>query len=205
MLSWLFRRAAQNSAAAHGHEAAESVGRASRRTRVHAKSSKVHGAPSSAAPKAPAPAPVATSTGGQQNAGQQNGPNAVQKYMRYGFLLMGATVFINNVFLDPNNPDSLLNRALYPKGRGKFALKIERWEEKVANYRTAFNASTEGVLPAMKKRGRHRKLQMLSSKVSEPPVAARRPPSVELTCALPRRIVGQADARAEPSLGHRSS
>ena len=89
--------------------------------------------------------------------------------MRYGFLLMGATVFINNVFLDPNNPDSLMNRALYPKGRGKFALKIERWEEKVANYRTAFNASTEGVLPAMKKRGRHRKLQMLSSKVRAPP------------------------------------
>lgn len=100
------------------------------------------------------------------NAGQQpNRANDIQKYIRYGFLLMGASIFINNVFLDPNNPDSFMNKALYPKGRGKFALKIEKWDEKITNYRTAYNASTEGMQSALRKRGRHRKLQMLDGQV----------------------------------------
>lgn len=100
------------------------------------------------------------------NAGQQpNRANDIQKYIRYGFLLMGASIFINNVFLDPNNPDSLINRALYPKGRGKFALKIEKWDEKIMNYRTAYNASTDGIQSAMRQRGRHRKLLMLDGQL----------------------------------------
>jgi hypothetical protein len=154
MLGWL-----RNALRKSNEQVVAATEKTSRRSRQHARNAKSTETVSKTTTQAAATQAVA-------NANQQtNRPNDIQKFIRYGFLLMGASIFINNVFLDPNNPDSFLNRALYPKGRGKFALKIERWDEKVANYRTAFNASTEGITSAIRKRTRHRKLQLLDSKV----------------------------------------
>ena len=41
-----------------------------------------------------------------------------QKILRTQFFVIGAGFASSRVFLDPNNPDSVLNRSLYPKGKG---------------------------------------------------------------------------------------
>lgn len=112
------------------------------------------GSQSKAKPAAAAPNPE-----------QQNKVNDMAKYFRYGFLAILGFNFVNTMVTDTNNPNSLINRALYPKGRGKYALKVEKWEDKLMNYQSSFDASTKGVKAAIGRQTRHQSLQVLGTHV----------------------------------------
>jgi hypothetical protein len=103
----------------------------------------------------------------QLQSGQQQNKFDFQKILRTGFFVIGAGFVFSRVFLDPDNPDSVLNRSLYPKGRGRFVLKIEKWEDKISNYKTSYTTATDGIKSAIKSQGKYKMLQKLSREVNE--------------------------------------
>lgn len=87
------------------------------------------------------------------------------KLIRNGFLVIGGGMVLSRIVLDTNNPNSALSQALYPKGRGKYMLTIERMDDKVANYETSYTATTGGIRAAMSVQSRRALSQQLGSKV----------------------------------------
>jgi hypothetical protein len=82
--------------------------------------------------------------------------------------VIGAGFIFSRVFLDPENPDSVLNRSFYPKGRERFVLKIEKWEDKkISNYKTSYTTAIDGIKSAIKSQGKYKMLHKLSREVNE--------------------------------------
>eukprot|EP00981_Chlorochromonas_danica_P012849 scaffold5486_cov282-Ochromonas_danica.AAC.2 len=77
-----------------------------------------------------------------------------QKYIRPFFLLLGLGYVGYNLTLNTDNPESWVNRTLSGKGKTKFVLKVERLDDQIAQYKTAYVRTTLGMREALRRRAR---------------------------------------------------
>jgi hypothetical protein len=87
------------------------------------------------------------------------------KWLRNGFFAIIGLSFIARTVFNPNDPNSLINKMLYPYKKGKWILKVERLDDKIANYQTAYTASAKGIPTALIQRTRDMSLQKIGLQV----------------------------------------
>ena len=74
------------------------------------------------------------SGGGGGNAG--NNPKFdFSKYTKPLLYTIFGGVFLYNMLLNPNNPESLLNSTLTPRNKAKYVLKVEKLEDQISHYK----------------------------------------------------------------------
>ncbi len=99
--------------------------------------------------------PSAGAAGGSGASGSSSNKFDATKLMRTGFLVLGTGFFLSRFLTDPNNPDSLVNRAMNPRGKGKYVLKVEKMDDTIAGYNSSFIGASQGVKPALQSQSRY--------------------------------------------------
>jgi signal peptide peptidase SppA len=114
----------------------------------------------------PNAAPPASSAQGSTAGAPKPGFDASKLFtVRNGLLLVGGGALLFRTLTDTSNPNSIINQTLYPKGRGKYALKIEKMDDKVANYEVSYATAIDGVRAAFNVQKRHHLSRQLGAKL----------------------------------------
>lgn len=88
------------------------------------------------------------------------------KWVRPAFFVLGAGFFLSRFLTDPNNPDSFVNRAMNPRGKGKYMLKVEKMDDTLAAYNSSFVGASQGARPAIQSQMRYQLSKRLGVEVS---------------------------------------
>lgn len=111
--------------------------------------------------------PPPGATAGATGAGAPASKFDTAKIFRTGFLVLGAGFFLSRFLTDPNNPDSLMSRALNPRGRSRYVLKVEKLDDTIASYQSAFIGAERGMKPALLSLARYQVAKKMGVDVSE--------------------------------------
>lgn len=106
-------------------------------------------APRDAAAKPP---PTIAATAKPEESGFKLTPT---KLFRGAFILVGTGIFLSRVLLNPDDPNSLINRALNPNTRAKYVLKIEKMDDTITGYQNTFIVASKGLRSALKNQSRY--------------------------------------------------
>jgi hypothetical protein len=90
-----------------------------------------------------------------------------QKMFRGAFILVGTGIFLSRVLLNPDDPNSLINRALNPNAKGKYVLKIEKMDDTITGYQNTYIAASKGLRTALKNQSRYTLAKQIGLEVSE--------------------------------------
>lgn len=106
------------------------------------------------------------------NNNNNNNSNKWGQYLRTAFFIGIVGYTFGKNALDTNNPNSPINKFLYPNKQGKYALKVERLDDKLSNYKTSWIKAKDGIPSAMASAMRHLNMKRigLQVKFTFPPI-----------------------------------
>ena len=87
------------------------------------------------------------------------------KWIRGGIFFLMFGYYFSKTQLSTDNPNSFLNKVLYPNRKGKWMLKVERVDDSLSNYETSFLAVEKGLPAAIKHQARRKALNDIGLQV----------------------------------------